>query len=171
MVEVILVNKNNRKIGHMEKIKAHMEGRLHRAFSIFIFNSKKELLLQKRAQSKYHSGNLWSNTVCSHPKPGERYISSAHRRLKEEMGFDCKLQKIKCFIYRAELNDCLIENEYDCIFKGVYDGQPKPNPREVSGFKWVSIDNLKIDLKSNPHKYTFWFKKIINEERFYQQSY
>lgn len=153
---VVLVNKNNRKIGVEEKIRVHQEGKLHRAFSIFIFNSKGELLIQQRAKSKYHSGGLWSNTVCSHPKPSETYYQSTHRRLQEEMGFDCKLKKIFHFIYRANLNDGLIENEFDSVFIGKYDKNPNPNLDEVMDYRWISIKKLKADIKANPNKYTIW---------------
>jgi len=162
--KVILVNKNNRKIGEEEKIKAHKSGKLHRAFSIFVFNSKGELLIQQRAKAKYHSGGLWSNTVCSHSRPGETYQQAVHRRLKEEMGFDCKLRKLFCFIYNTGFKDGLIENEYDCVFIGKFDGEPKPNPKEIMHYKWISVKDLKKDIKKNPKKYTIWlkiaFKKI-----------
>ena len=156
--KVILVNKNNKKIGEEEKIKAHKEGKLHRAFSIFIFNSKGELLIQQRARTKYHSGCLWSNSVCSHPRPNETYFQSTHRRLKEEMGFDCKLKKLFCLIYNTGFKNGLIENEYDCVFIGKFDGKPKPNKKEIMNYKWISINKLKEEIKKNPHKYTVWLK-------------
>lgn len=159
--QVILVDKNNRKIGTEEKIKAHKEGKLHRAFSIFIFNSKEELLIQQRAKTKYHSGGLWSNTVCSHPKPDETYLQAAHRRLKEEMGFDCKLKKLFCFVYNTGFQNGLIENEYDCVFIGRFDGKPKQNPKEVMNWKWISIKELKQDIIKNPNRYTVWLKLAL----------
>lgn len=159
--KVILVDKNNRKIGTEEKIKAHKEGKLHRAFSIFIFNSKKKLLIQKRHDNKYHSGGLWTNTVCSHPKPNETYQQAVHRRLKEEMGFDCKLKKLFCFIYKAEFPNGLIENEYDCIFIGKFNGKPKPNPKEIMSYKWISIGELRKEIKKHPKKYSYWLKKVL----------
>lgn len=162
---VVLVNKNNRKIGVEEKIKAHTNGKLHRAFSIFVFNSKGELLLQQRAESKYHSGSLWSNTVCSHPQPGENYLQAAHRRLKEEMGFDCELKKLFSFIYKTDFKGGLIENEYDTVFIGRFDDQPKPNPAEVANCKWVEIKNLKKDIATNPEKYSVWLKIILNHPK------
>lgn len=161
--EVILIDKNNRKIGTEEKIKAHKEGKLHRAFSIFIFNSKGELLIQKRARSKYHSGRLWSNTCDGHPRPNETYSKATHRRLKEEMGFDCDLRKLFYFYYKERLNNGLIENEYDCIFVGKFDGKPNPSPKEIMDYKWISLNNLKKDVKRNPKKYTTWFKKILKK--------
>lgn len=161
--QVILVDKNNRKIGVEEKIKAHKEGDLHRAFSIFIFNSREELLIQQRAKTKYHSGGLWSNTVCSHPKPGETYNKAVHRRLEEEMAFDCKLKKLFCFIYNTGVVNCLIENEYDCVFIGKFDGKPKPNPKEIMNHKWISVKELKQDIIKNPNKYTVWLKIALNK--------
>lgn len=165
---VVLVDKNNRKIGVEEKIKAHKEGKLHRAFSIFIFNSNGELLIQQRAKTKYHSAGLWSNTVCSHPKPNETYLQAAHRRLKEEMGFDCKLKKLFCFTYKAKLTEGLIENEYDCVFIGKFDGKPKPNYKEIMDYKWISIKELKKDIISHPNKYSVWFKMVLNRIKSFQ---
>jgi len=156
--QVILVDTNNRKIGVEEKIKAHKEGKLHRAFSIFIFNSNGELLIQQRAKTKYHSGGLWSNSVCSHPKPNETYQQAVHRRLKEEMGFDCKLKKLFCFIYNMGFQNGLIENEYDCVFIGKFDGIPKPNHKEIMDYKWIYLKELKQDIIKNPNKYTIWLK-------------
>ncbi|MFH1661805.1 MAG: isopentenyl-diphosphate Delta-isomerase [Candidatus Falkowbacteria bacterium] len=161
--QVVLVDKNNRKIGVEEKIKAHKEGKLHRAFSIFIFNSNRELLIQQRAKTKYHSGSLWSNTVCSHPKPNETYLQATHRRLKEEMGFDCKLKKLFCFIYNTGFRNGLIENEYDCIFVGKFDGKPKSNHKEIIDYKWISIKELKKDIISHPNKYSVWLKIALNK--------
>ncbi len=156
--QVILVDRNNKKIGLEEKIKAHQKGLLHRAFSIFIFNSNRELLLQQRAKTKYHSGKLWSNTVCSHPQPNEAYKQAAQRRLKEEMGFSCKLKKLFCFTYQVSFDNGLHENEYDCIFIGQFNGAVKPNKEEVMAYQWISIENLKQDILSQPHKYTAWLK-------------
>lgn len=160
--QVVLVDKNNRKVGVSEKIKTHKEGKLHRAFSIFIFNSKEKLLLQQRAKTKYHSAGLWSNTVCSHPKPNETYRQAVYRRLKEEMGFDCKLKKLFCFIYNAGFQNGLIENEYDCVFIGKFDGQPKPNPKEIMNHKWISAKKLKQDIINHPNKYSVWLKTALN---------
>jgi len=161
--KVILVDKRNRKIGIEEKMKAHKEGKLHRAFSIFIFNPKEELLLQRRTKKKYHSGGLWTNTVCSHPRPKEGFQKAVHRRLKQEMGFDCKLKKTFCFIYKTEFLNGLIENEYDCVFVGKFDGEPKPNSKEVMDYKWISLKNLKKDIKKYPKKYTSWLKIIYKK--------
>jgi|SRR3989344_3858076 len=163
--EVILVNNNNKRIGVEKKIKVHKEGKLHRAFSIFIFNSRGELLIQQRAKLKYHSGGLWSNTICSHPKPNESYYEAIHRRLKEEMGFDCKMRKLFCFVYKSSLANGLIENEYDCVFIGKFDGEPNPNPKEIMNYKWISIKELKEDIIKNPNKYTIWLKIIFKKVR------
>lgn len=166
--EVVLVDKNNRKIGIKEKIKAHEEGNLHRAFSIFIFNSKEELLIQQRAKTKYHSGGLWSNTVCSHPRPDETYQQAVHRRLKEEMGFSCPLKKLFCFIYKADFKNGLIENEYDCVFIGKFDGKPKPNTQEIMDYKWVPTEELRQDIIKNPEKYSVWLKIALERIKFSQ---
>jgi len=159
---VVLVDENNRKIGIEEKIKAHLDGKLHRAFSIFVFNSRGELLLQQRAESKYHSGGLWSNTVCSHPRPGENYLQTVHRRLREEMGFDCELKKLFSFIYKTDFGNGLIENEYDSVFMGKFDGKPKLNLKEAMDYKWIGIKNLKRDIAANPEKYSMWLKIILD---------
>lgn len=161
---VILVDENNNEIGICEKLKAHREALLHRAFSIFVFNSKGELLLQQRAKEKYHCGSLWTNTVCSHPKPNEDLKLAVHRRLVEEMGFDCKLKEVFGFIYKAEFDNGLTEYEYDFVFIGKYNEEPFPNKDEVMNYKWISLDELKEDVKKNPNKYTPWIKLILEKE-------
>lgn len=161
MERVILVDKKDRAVGTEEKIKAHLQGKLHRAFSILIFNKKGEILIQKRLRSKYHSGGLWTNTCCSHPRPKENLFSAAKRRLKEEMGIECNLKETFSFIYKAKVGD-LIENEFDHVFVGQFDGRPQPNKNEVEDWKWITIKNLKKDLKENPKKYTPWFKIIFS---------
>lgn len=158
MKMLILVDENDNEIGTEEKMKAHREGKLHRAFSIFVFNSDGELLLQKRAPDKYHSGGLWTNTCCSHPTPGEEMTSTVHRRLEEEMGFDCELKKAFHFIYRAELTNGLVEHEYDHVFSGIYDGKVRPNPKEVMDFRWVDLNALEKDLAAHPEVYTPWLR-------------
>jgi len=165
---VILVNKSNKIIGVSEKINAHKEGKLHRAFSIFVFNSKKELLIQQRAKIKYHSGGLWSNTVCSHPNPNETYYHAIHRRLKEEMGFDCKLKKLFCFIYNTGFQNGLIENEFDCVFIGKSDSLPTPNSKEVMNYKYITIDKLKKDISKHPENYSVWLKIALNKISIFQ---
>lgn len=161
MEKVILVNKNDEQIGIGEKLKVHQEGKLHRCFSILIFNSKGELLIQQRVKSKYHSPGLWSNTCCSHPRPGEDLREAVKRRLKEEMGIKASnLKEFATFIYKAKLGN-LIEHELDHVFVGKFDGQPKPNKNEVQDFKWINFQELKRDIKKYPRKYTFWFKRIF----------
>lgn len=160
---VILVDPHDRQIGVEEKMKAHREGKLHRAFSVFVFNENGEMLLQKRAPTKYHSGGLWTNACCSHPRPGETVEQAASRRLQEEMGFTCILKKAFHFIYRAELDQGLIEHEVDHIFIGHYDaatqsGDFNPNSQEVVDYRWVNVDTLKRDVLTCPEKYTTWFK-------------
>ena len=137
---VILVDKNDNQVGLMPKLEAHQKGLLHRAFSIFIFNSKYELLLQKRASSKYHSGGLWTNTCCSHPREGEETLDAANRRLIEEMGIQTSLRKVHDFIYRAELDNDLTEHEFDHVFYGVYNEDPIINKGEADDFKWIDMD-------------------------------
>ena len=159
---VILVDRMGREIGTEEKLKAHREGKLHRAFSIFIFNTPGELLLQKRSETKYHSGGLWTNTCCSHPRLGENHYCAARRRLNEEMGFDCELTELFNFIYHAKLENDLFEHELDCVFVGRYDGQPVPTLDEVDDWKWMDIDSLKRDVAENPEHYTYWFKLVLN---------
>ena len=140
------------------ELDAHEKGILHRAFSIFIFNSDYKLLLQKRASSKYHSGGLWTNTCCSHPRDGEDTIDAANRRLYEEMGIKTSLRKVFDFIYRAELDNNLIENEFDHVFYGVYNEDPILNTDEADDFKWIDMETLKNDIDNNPGQYTVWFK-------------
>lgn len=159
---VILVDRLDREIGTEEKLKAHREGKLHRAFSVFIFNGKRELLLQKRSGTKYHSAGLWTNTCCSHPRPGESHHCAARRRLNEEMGFDCELTELFSFIYQADLDNNLVEHELDHVFVGRYDGQLMPNPNEVDDWKWMDIEKLKQDVEENPEHYTYWFKLVLD---------
>lgn len=160
---VILVNKNDDQIGLMEKMEAHEKGLLHRAFSVFLFNSKGEMLLQQRAISKYHSGGLWTNTCCSHPRENELTINAAHRRLEEEMGFDCEIEKAFHFTYKSALDNDLTEHELDHVFIGQYEGSIKPNPEEVESFKYISISDLTKDVQNNPENYTEWFKICLEE--------
>ncbi len=163
--KVILVDKNDQQVGIMDKLSAHVEKRLHRAFSIFIFNNAGELLLQRRALEKYHSGGLWSNTCCSHPMPGELTIDAAHRRLLEEMGFDCPLQEQASLTYHAELDNGLTENEFDHIFFGRYDSNPVVNPDEVIDWQWIAPAPLLHRIKSQSETFTSWIKLIIEQER------
>ena len=163
--KVILVDKNDNQVGLMPKLEAHEKGLLHRAFSIFIFNSRYELLLQKRASSKYHSGGLWTNTCCSHPREGEDTLDAANRRLDEEMGIKTSLRKVYDFIYKAELDNQLTEHEFDHVFYGVCDRDPKLNKDEAEDFKWIDMETLNNDIIKNEDNYTVWFK--IAFEYFY----
>ena len=160
--KIILVDKKDNKLGAGEKLKVHREGKLHRAFSIFIFNSQGEILLQKRAKTKYHSAGLWSNACCSHPKVNKNIKDEAEKRLKEEMGIKCSLKEIFSFVYRANLGN-LIEHEFDHVFVGEFNGNPKPNKKEAEDWKWINPKELKKDFKKNPENYTYWFKIILND--------
>ena len=157
---VILVDGNDNAIGIMEKIEAHHQALLHRAVSVFIFNSKGDWILQRRALSKYHSSGLWSNSCCSHPNPGELSIDAAKRRLMEEMGIDCQINEIFSFTYKAVLENDLTEYELDHIFVGISDASPQINPAEVAEWKAVSFSDLQSDVIQNPDNYTVWFKKL-----------
>ncbi len=158
---VILVDENDQAIGVMDKLEAHQKGLLHRAFSAFIFNNAGQLLLQRRAWEKYHSANLWTNTCCSHPQPEECTREAAERRLKEEMGIETNLEKKFDFIYKAQLDNHLIEYEFDHVFIGKYDRQPILNPKESSDYKWITIKNLNAEIKLYPKEYTEWLKIAI----------
>jgi isopentenyl-diphosphate delta-isomerase len=158
MPDVILVNERDEVVGFEEKLKTHREGMLHRAFSVFVFNSSGDALLQKRAGTKYHSGGMWSNACCSHPTPGESLEAAAHRRLKEEMGFDCELQELFSFIYRAELEGNLVEHELDHVLVGRFDGEPEPDAGEVEAWEWVRADELRDMMAEHPDRYTYWFR-------------
>ncbi len=164
MEKVVLVDENDKELGFEEKIAAHQNGgKLHRAFSVFVFNSRGELLLQKRAEGKYHSALLWANTCCSHPRPGESLKEAVHRRLKEEMGFDCDLKKKFSFIYKVNFENGISENEFDHVFFGRFDEEPNPDPKEVSEWKWVAPEKLKEDIKKNPEKYSYWLKTSLDK--------
>ncbi len=165
---VVLVDENDNEIGAEEKIKAHQNGgKLHRAISVFVFNSKNELLLQRRALTKYHSPGLWANTCCSHPRPGESIEHAARRRLNEEMGFTCDLKEVFSLIYKAEVGNGLTEHEYDHIFIGFWEGVPKPNPEEVCEWRWSNMDEIERDMKENPGKYAPWFRILFPRVREY----
>ncbi len=168
--KLILVDKEDREIGTMNKMEAHRKGLLHRAFSVLLFNDNGELLLQKRAANKYHSGGLWTNTCCSHPMPGESIAIAAKRRLMEEMGIDMSPEYVYKFIYRTDLDHNLIEHELDHVFKGTYNGIPDINPLEVESWKYVSIPDLREDMRKSPQCYTVWFR-IIMEEVFEENTY
>lgn len=161
MTEVILVNEKDEQIGTMEKMEAHVKGLLHRAFSIFIFNSKGEMLLQQRSAGKYHNGGLWTNTCCSHPLPDEHVLSAAKRRLSEEMGFTTNLSPAFNFTYRVTFINGLTEYEYDHVLTGFYDGDVKTNAGEVSDYCYKTIEDIEASLVTHPQKYTEWFKLAL----------
>ncbi len=155
--QVILVDQNDKQIGVMEKMEAHRQGLLHRAFSIFLINDRAEMLLQQRALKKYHSGGLWTNACCSHPKPGESTDQAVKRRLREEMGVVCDLNPIFYFSYKS-LDNGLTEHEFDHVYLGKFNGIPVVNEHEVSDWKYLSIPVIQKDLESKPQVYTSWFK-------------
>lgn len=158
MEQVILVNTNDEPQGLMEKMEAHRKGLLHRAFSVFIFNNRGELLLQKRASNKYHSAGLWTNTCCSHPREQETVIAAAERRLQEEMGFTTPLHKIFDFIYQAPLENGLTEHEFDHVLVGYYNDSIHPNHHEVEAYRFVAMDVLEEELQQQPEQFTVWFQ-------------
>lgn len=158
MTEVILVDEFDNEAGAAEKMEAHQKALLHRAFSVFIFNSKREMLLQQRALSKYHSGGLWTNTCCSHPQPGQGTHEAALKRLSEEMGFSTPIKKIFDFVYKAGFDNGLTEYEFDHVFTGTYEGDIQPDPAEVSDYCYQSMDEIKNSMQSHPAKFTEWFK-------------
>jgi isopentenyl-diphosphate delta-isomerase len=162
---VILVDENDNPLGTMEKIEAHEKAVLHRAFSVFIYNSNNELMLQQRALSKYHTPGLWTNTCCSHQKLGETNIEAGKRRLQEEMGFSTDLQETISFIYKAPFDNGLTEHEYDYILVGEYNDEPNPNPEEVNAWKWMSLEDVEADIKKHPSNYTEWFKIIFEKHK------
>ena len=157
MMQVILVDENDRPVGTSEKIQAHLDGLLHRAFSIFIFNEKGEMLLQQRALDKYHSGGLWTNACCSHPAPGEETKAAAVRRLQEEMGFQTPIEKIFDFVYKADFDNGLTEHEFDHVFAGQYNGTFNFNKAEVADTCYKSISEINQSLQTHSAKYTAWF--------------
>ncbi|MEJ8590428.1 isopentenyl-diphosphate Delta-isomerase [Riemerella anatipestifer] len=161
--QVVLVNSKDEVLGVMEKLQAHRSGFLHRAFSVFLFNTKGEMLLQRRADVKYHSPKLWTNAVCSHPRLGESYKAGAQRRLIEELGIDADISEKFSFIYKAEVGDNLWEHELDYVFTGIYEGDFNLNPEEVSEVRYISMEALDKELENNPEQFTEWFKIILKE--------
>ena len=167
--KVILVDKNDNELGTMEKQEAHVKGLLHRAFSVFIFNDKNELLLQRRAVNKYHSGGLWTNTCCSHPRQNEKTEDAAKRRLLEEMGLRSTLKKQFDFVYKAKLDNNLYEHEFDHVFFGFTNDLPIINPEEVEEYTYKTLEDIGNEMKAIPDKYTEWFKicfrEVVNSHR------
>jgi isopentenyl-diphosphate delta-isomerase len=171
MVEVQLVDTQDNPNGSMEKLEAHEKGLLHRALSVLIINTKKEILLQRRALGKYHSPGLWTNTCCSHPYPGENPTEAANRRLKEEMGMVAELEFAFKFQYKCDFDNGLIEHELDHVFIGESNDTPHLNTDEAMAFKWMSVEELETDMKNNADNYTFWFKWMIEKHRNEFNSY
>ena len=161
--KVILVNNRDEKIGLMEKMEAHEKAVLHRAFSVFTFNNKGELLLQQRAATKYHSPLLWANTCCSHQRDRESNIEAGKRRLQEEMGFVCDLKEVFSFVYKASFENGLTEHEFDHVLVGYYNENPIINKEEVENFKWMTVEDIKEGMKINPESYTAWFLIIFDK--------
>jgi isopentenyl-diphosphate delta-isomerase len=169
--KVILVNEQDQPIGLMGKLEAHEKAILHRAFSVFVLNEQNEIMLQQRAAQKYHSPLLWTNTCCSHQRAGESNIEAGTRRLFEEMGFSTEMKELFHFIYKAPFDNGLTEHELDHVMIGRYNGKPNINPEEVASWKWMSIEDIKSDMKSHPEAYTVWFKIIFNEFYHYLEEH
>ena len=163
--EVILVDTNDVPLGTMPKMEAHKKAILHRAFSVFILNKEGQLMLQQRALSKYHSPGLWTNTCCSHQRLGETNIEAGTRRLQEEMGFKTPLKELFSFVYKATFDNGLTEHEFDHVILGYYDSEPIINHEEVANWKWMNLEEIITEIKTNPDNYTAWFKIIF--DRFY----
>lgn len=161
--QVILVDITDTPIGSAGKMEAHEKGLLHRAFSVFIFNSKNELLLQRRALTKYHSAGLWTNTCCSHPRPEENTLDAANRRLKEEMGMSAPLQHKLSFIYKTPFDNGLTEHEFDHVYFGVTNNMPEINTEEVDSYRYISINDLKNEIEKKPEQFTSWFKIVLEK--------
>ena len=160
---VVLVDKNDKKIGLMPKMEAHEKAILHRAFSVFIFNKNGDLMLQQRAADKYHSPLLWTNTCCSHQRDGESNLEAGKRRLNEEMGFTTDLKEVFSFVYKAPFDNGLTEHELDHVMIGYFNEKPSINKEEVASYKWMSLEDVKTDIERNPLLYTEWFKIIFHE--------
>lgn len=170
--EVILVNESDEAIGVMEKMEVHRKGLLHRAFSVFIFDSRGRMLLQQRSAEKYHGAHLWTNACCSHPYPGEPVEEAAKRRLREELGFVTELQEVFSFTYRAEVENGLVEHEFDHVFAGRYEGEISPDPHEVSDYTFEDIMQVRENLSSYPEKFTSWFRIAFPKiEKWWQLQY
>lgn len=159
--QMVLVDDQDRVIGTGEKIETHRQGALHRAFSVIVWNSGGDLLLQKRNARKYHSGGLWTNACCGHPRPGEDIAAAARRRLEEEMGFVCALEGLGTIRYRAELDHGMIEHELVHVFRGVHDGAVAPDPEEADGYEWSRPDDVRADIAAMPHRFSAWFREYM----------
>lgn len=162
MEEVILVNNHDEQIGTIEKLAAHKQGLLHRAFSVLIFNNDGEMLIHQRANEKYHCAGLWTNTCCSHQRVGETNEQAASRRLEEEMGFTAQVKPLGSFVYYVAFDNGLIEHEYDHVLVGKFSGIPVPNAKEVSDWKYITLKDLENEMAKRPTQFTFWFKEIMH---------
>ena len=169
--QVILVNEKDEPIGLMAKMEAHEKALLHRAFSVFVLNSKNEIMLQQRAAQKYHSPLLWTNTTCSHQRDGESNIAAGTRRLNEEMGFTTQLKELFSFIYKAPFDNGLTEHEFDHVMIGYYDDAPNINTEEAESWKWMGIEDVKTDMHNHPELYTVWFRIIFDEFYHYLEDH
>jgi isopentenyl-diphosphate delta-isomerase len=158
---VVLVDQRDRERGTAPKLAVHRTGALHRAFSVFVFDAAGRLLLQRRAAAKYHSGGLWTNTCCGHPRPGEAVVAAAERRLVEEMGFSTTLRRVGAFTYRAPVGGGLVEHEYDHVLVGAFDREPVPTPAEVDEWRWVAPDALRAECQEHPERFTSWFAQAL----------
>ena len=159
--KVILVDENDLPIGEMDKLEAHQKNCLHRAFSIILWNDKNQMLIHQRAEGKYHSAGLWTNTCCSHPRPEELTLAAVHRRLHEEMGIATELKHAFYFVYQTDLENNLAEHELDHVFLGKFDGIPNVNPEEAQDFRWVSLEDVRSEIQTNPNQFTYWFNYIL----------
>ena len=162
---VVLVDERDAEVGTLEKQRAHAEGRLHRALSVFVLDREGRILIHRRAGAKYHSGGRWTNTCCSHPRPGEPVEEAARRRLREEMGIDCALEPAFAFVYRAEVGGGLVEHEYDHVFVGRWEGAPSPDPGEVEAWAWARPDEVLACMDADPDAYTPWFRLLMHHPR------
>lgn len=170
--KVILVTEQDVSVGVMAKMEAHEKGLLHRAFSVFIFDSEGKMLLQQRAREKYHGALLWTNACCSHPYPGEEVEEAASRRLQEELGFATPIEKIFSFTYKAGVENNLVEHEYDHVFAGEYDGEIKVNPHEVNAYAYYSMEEISNRVAGHPQKFTAWFKIAFPQiKKWWEETY
>lgn len=161
---VILVDDRDLPIGTAEKLDAHRRGLLHRAFSVIVWDNRGRQLLQRRASSKYHSGGLWTNTCCGHPRPGEDDAAAARRRLHEEMGFSCALEPLGTVRYLAHLDNGLTEHEIVHVFRGFYDGPVAADPAEAADYAWMTLADIRLDMAAVPSRYTVWYQQYIREQ-------
>lgn len=159
--QVVLVNEHDQALGQVGKLEAHQRGLLHRAFSVFVFDPRGRLLLQQRAAGKYHSAGLWTNTCCSHPRPGEEILNAAGRRLQEEMGIRCSLEPVFSFMYKEDVGQGLVEHELDHVLFGVYQGPIAPAAEEVAAYQWMRLHDLADDLRTSPERYTRWLHRCF----------